>query len=105
MENIKTLLVAPHFEDYTTNPIPDGESHRMWWDEVIAFNNTSTGVTDVNSNPANIIRTELYTITGDFVKSFDNDASITDYQLKQGLYLVKKIDEKGTIICSKIAIK
>ena len=104
MGNIKTLLVAPHFEDYTLNPIPDGESHRMWWDEVIAFNDASTGVTDINANTVQIIRTELYTITGEFVKSFDKDASIIDYQLKPGLYLVKKINEKGVVKCSKIAL-
>lgn len=33
--NITTLLVAPHLVNTTENPIPDGEAHRMWWDEVI----------------------------------------------------------------------
>lgn len=37
--NITTLLVAPHLVNTTENPIPDGEAHRMWWDEVIAFYN------------------------------------------------------------------
>jgi len=44
MGNIQTLLVAPHFENYQTNPIPDGEAHRMWWDEIVAYYDTNTGI-------------------------------------------------------------
>jgi len=40
--NIKTILVAPHFENSVLNPIPDGEAHRMWWDEIVAYYDPNT---------------------------------------------------------------
>lgn len=37
--NITTLLVAPHLENTNETPLPEDESRRMWWDEVVAFHN------------------------------------------------------------------
>jgi predicted esterase len=37
--NITTIGVSPHFENYSENPIPAGDAHRFWWDEVTAYYN------------------------------------------------------------------
>jgi len=102
---LTTLLVAPHFENYTENPIPDGEAHRMWWDEVVAFNDTTTGI----SNPyvetkAEIVKTIIYAVNGSQVGVFGKKELIPFKEMSNGLYVVQKFDDFGRTYVSKILI-
>ncbi|MEA4985700.1 hypothetical protein SDC9_46007 [bioreactor metagenome] len=102
---LTALLVAPHFENYTENPIPDGEAHRMWWDEVVAFNDTTTGI----SNPyvdakAEIVKTIIYTMNGSQIGVFGEKELIPFKKMSNGLYVVQEFDDLGRIYVSKILI-
>lgn len=105
MGNITTLLVAPHFEDYTANPIPDGEAHRMWWDEVVAFEKTTTSVKNFDDNAdRNIVKTEIYSITGSLLKTYDSKIVSFHGLFAKGIYIVKETDDKNVSISRKINI-
>lgn len=104
MGNITTLLIAP-FIDYNLSTIV-GEQSRCFWDEVIAFNDANTGL----SNPSDIsnriiTKTEIYTVTGGLVLTLNNQQKIPYHNLSKGLYIVKTEDNTGTVTCLKIAIK
>ena len=65
--NITTLLIAP-FIDYDLSTIT-GEQSRCFWDEVTAYNNTTTGVSNINDRNDRIIRTDIYTLAGQLIKT------------------------------------
>ena len=103
MGNITTLLIAP-FIDYNLSTIV-GEQSRCFWDDVIAFNDTNTGV----SNPSEIsnrviTKTEIYSLTGNLLKTINGDLKIANSILSKGLYLVKKQDNTGFETCVKVAV-
>ena len=102
MGNITTLLIAP-FIDYNLSTIV-GEQSRCFWDEVIAFNDTTTGISNTFSS-AKIIKTEIYTVTGSLVMTLDGQHKIPYHNLSKGLYIIKTEDNTGTATCLKIAIK
>ncbi len=102
--NITTLLIAP-FIDYDLSTIV-GEQSRCFWDDVIAYNDTTTGL----SNPsdklnAEITKTEIYSITGKLVLTLQGSQEVPYYSLAKGIYLVKTEDINGAVNCSKIAVK
>jgi hypothetical protein len=104
MGNITTLLIAP-FIDYNLSTIV-GEQSRCFWDEVIAFNDTTTGF----SNPLEIsnqviTKTEIYSVTGSLMLTLNGNQKIPYSNLSKGLYVVKTEDNTGTKTCVKIAIK
>lgn len=104
MGNITTLLIAP-FIDYDLSTIT-GEQSRCFWDEVIAYNNTTTGVSNINDPNDRVIRTDIYTLAGQLIKT-QIDSKTIDYASlsKNNLYLIKETTESGQIISKKVFIK
>ncbi|MDS1031324.1 hypothetical protein RDV77_01640 [Porphyromonadaceae sp. NP-X] len=105
--NIQTLLVAPHFENYQTNPIPDGEAHRMWWDEIVAYFDINSGINEIPF-PLNheYTTTEIYSSNGSLIKKISGNFSVRDLNLPQGLYILKQKDVKnGVPSISKIFVQ
>jgi len=98
MGNIKTLLIAPHFENYQTNPIPDGEAHRMWWDEIVAYYDTNSGINDVSSLSHNeYTTTEIYSTNGSLINRISGNFSVRDLNLPYGFYILKQKDVKNGV--------
>ncbi len=100
--NITTLLIAP-FIDYDLLTIV-GEQSRCFWDDVIAYSETSTGLEDVVSQNAVPVRSEVYSISGALVKSFDARNESENLGLSKGIYLLKQIYKDGNSSVSKIII-
>jgi len=102
--NITTLLIAP-FIDYDLSTIT-GEQSRCFWDEVTAYNNTTTGVSNINDSNDRVIRTDIYTLAGQLIKT-QIDSKTIDYAnlSKNNLYLIKETTESGQIISKKVFIK
>jgi len=101
---IATLLVAPHFENYVTNPIPDGEAHRMWWDQVVAYNAT-TGISNVfDSKKQNIVKTEIYSLNGVLIDQLGANEEIPYTRLSKGIFLVKQTENNGNTSVSKVSV-
>ena len=98
MTQITTLLVAPFIEKEVTL---EGEQHRMWWDEIIAFKeDTSTAIAGLNSNKE-IVSTQIFSITGSLLQSLDKGQTINQTSLSSGTYIIKTIDVNGKITSSK----
>lgn len=103
MGNITTLLIAP-FIDYNLSTIV-GEQSRCFWDDIIAFNDTATGVSNLSENANRVItKTEIYSLTGNLLKTINGDLKITNSIFSKGLYLVKKQDNTGFETCLKVAV-
>lgn len=102
MGNIKTLLIAP-FIDYDLSTIV-GEQSRCFWDEVIAFNDTTTGISNPFSS-AEIIKTEIFSMTGTLLKTLDGAQNIPYTLMLKGMYILKQTDAEGNITSSKISVK
>lgn len=104
MGNITTLLIAP-FIDYNLSTIV-GEQSRCFWDDVIAFNDTNTGVSSPSeiSNRV-IVKTEIYTLTGSRVFSLNAQQNIPYSALAKGVYIIQTEDNSGAKSCAKIAVK
>ncbi len=100
--NITTLLVAPHFEDYTLNPIPDGESHRIWWDEVVAYKQATSGINAESAFVAEIVSTQVYSLTGDLLQNVSKGEAIHWNALPKGVYLGKKVQNNGRTTYEKV---
>jgi hypothetical protein len=102
--NITTLLVAPHFENHEENPIPDGEAHRFFFDEVKAYFDVETALPDILAfGNVEIVSTQVYSIAGSLIASFDkNEANFKN--LPHGVYILKQTDAKGNQITKKIAL-
>jgi hypothetical protein len=94
--------VAPHFEDYTINPIPDGESHRMWWDEVVAYKQATSGIGEESSSLAEMMSTQVYSLSGHLLQNASKGESINWNAFPKGVYLVKKVDSAGKISNEKV---
>lgn len=107
MGNIQTLLVAPHFENYQTNPIPDGEAHRMWWDEIVAFFDINSGINELPSSLNHeYTTTEIYSSNGSLIKKISGNFSLRDINLPQGFYILKKKDfENGVTSVTKFFVQ
>lgn len=102
---LTTLLVAPHFENYVTNPIPDGEAHRMWWDQVVAYNDTTTGISNAfDSKRQNIVKTEIYSLNGVLIEQLGANEEIPYTRLSRGVFLVKCTDNNGNTSVSKVSV-
>lgn len=105
--HLTALLVAPHNVNTTENPInfvEDNERHRMSWDNVIAFNDTSTGISNPFSS-AEIIKTEIFSMTGTLLKTLDGAQNIPYTLMLKGMYILKQTDAEGNITSSKISVK
>ena len=102
MGNITTLLIAP-FIDYNLSTIV-GEQSRCFWDEVIAFNDTTTGISNPFS-PTEIVKTEIYTVTGKRLETLNGGQKIPYTLMLQGMYILKQTDAEGNITSSKISVK
>jgi hypothetical protein len=102
MGNITTLLIAP-FIDYNLSTIV-GEQSRCFWDDVIAFNDTSTGISNPFS-PTEIIKTEIYTVSGKLLETLNGGQKIPYTLMLQGMYILKQTDAEGNITSSKISVK
>ena len=102
MNNITTLLIAP-FIDYNLSTIV-GEQSRCFWDEVIAFNDTTTGISNTFRS-VEIVKTEIYTVTGNLVMTLNGNQKIPYSNLSKGLYIVRTEDNTGTKTSLKIAVK
>jgi len=101
MGNITTLLIAP-FIDYDLSTIV-GEQSRCFWDEVIAFNDTTTGV----SSPfvsAEIVKTEIFSLTGKLLLTLNGSQKLPYSSKLKGLFIIKKTDVEGKTNSTKIAI-
>ncbi|MDD3077662.1 MAG: T9SS type A sorting domain-containing protein [Paludibacter sp.] len=103
MGNITTLLIAP-FIDYDLSTIT-GEESRCFWDEVIAYNDTTTGLNEIQSDNSAIVRTDIYTLSGDLIHSVAGNQKIDSSILSKGLYLIRQITETGNVTCKKVCIK
>ncbi len=104
MGNITTLLIAP-FIDYPLATIV-GEQSRCFWDDVIAYNDTTTGF----SNPTEtsnrvIVKTEIFTLTGSRVLLLNGQQEIPYSALAKGVYIVQTEDNGGAKTCAKISVK
>lgn len=102
MSTITTLLIAP-FIDYNLSTIA-GEQSRCFWDEVIAFNDTSTSIHNM-INSTEIVKTEIYTVSGKLLKTLTGIQQTPYSSLLQGLYILKQTDVEGNTTSSKIAIQ
>ena len=102
MGNITTLLIAP-FIDYNLSTIV-GEQSRCFWDEVIAFNDTSTDISNPFS-PTEIVKTEIYTVSGKLLETLNGGQKIPYTLMLQGMYILKQTDAEGNITSSKISVK
>lgn len=102
MGNITTLLIAP-FINYDLSTIV-GEQSRCFWDEVIAFNDTTTGISNPFSS-AEIIKTEIFSMTGTLLKTLDGSQNIPYTLMLKGMYILKQTDAEGNISSSKISVK
>lgn len=102
--NIKTLLVAPHFEDYTLNIIPDGEYHRMWWDQIVAYNESTSSIQTESSTEEETVSTQVYSLAGRLLQTALNSGTINRNTLSEGTYLIKKTDRTGKSTIEKIYI-
>ena len=104
MGNITTLLIAP-FIDYDLSTIV-GEQSRCFWDDVIAFTDANTGLSNPSEISNRIItKTEIYSVTGSLIMSLNGNQKIPYSNLSKGLYIVKTEDNTGSEICVKIAVK
>jgi len=102
MGNITTLLIAP-FIDYNLSTIA-GEQSRCFWDDVVAFNDTTTGIPTTFSS-TDIVKTEIYTVSGKLLETLTGIHKIPYSLLLQGMYILKQTDADGNVTSSKIAIK
>lgn len=104
MGNITTLLIAP-FIDYNLSTIV-GEQSRCFWDDVIAYHSTSTGVSNpLESSERVILKTEIFTLTGSRVLSLKGQEEIPYSRLKNGIYLVQMEDNTGVKTRKKIVVE
>lgn len=101
MGNITTLLIAP-FIDYNLSTIV-GEQSRCFWDDVVASGST-TGVSNTTSNKE-IVKTEIYSITGKLLETFNGSHKMDYLSMLKGMYILREVDTEGYITCSKIHIK
>lgn len=102
MSTITTLLIAP-FIDYDLSSIV-GEQSRCFWDNVIAFNETSTGVSTTFSS-IEIVKTEIYTVSGKLLKTLTGIQKTPYSLLLQGMYILKQTDAEGNTTSSKVSIQ
>jgi hypothetical protein len=102
MGNITTLLIAP-FINHDLSTIV-GEQSRCFWDEVVAFNDASTGISNTFSSDM-IVKTEIFTMTGTLLKTLNENQKVPYSLLFQGMYILKQTDAKGNVTSSKIYIK
>lgn len=101
MGNIKTLLIAP-FIDYNLSTIV-GEQSRCFWDDVVAYGST-TETPDVRA-AKEVVKTEIYSITGKKLETFDGSHKMPYLSMLKGVYIVREIDTAGNVTCSKMHIK
>lgn len=95
--HLTALLIAPHNENTGENPInftDDDERHRMSWDNVKAYYDNTTAITNV-FDKSNIIKSEIFSLNGVLLKNMDLK------NLIQGVYLVRKTDNKGNVLTVK----
>lgn len=102
MGNIKTLLIAP-FIDYNLSTIV-GEQSRCFWDNVIAYKDTASGVSNTFAM-SEVVKTEIFTMTGALLKTLKGSQKVSRSLLSQGVYILKQTDAEGKVACSKIFIK
>lgn len=102
MGNITTLLIAP-FIDYPLATIV-GQQSRCFWDDVIAYNDTTTGISNPFS-PTEIVKTEIYTVSGKLLETLNGGQKIPYTLMLQGMYILKQTDAEGNITSSKISVK
>ncbi|GAB1416374.1 hypothetical protein MASR2M117_17800 [Paludibacter sp.] len=100
--NITTLLIAP-FIDYDLSTI-EGEQSRCYWDDVVAYDDTITGVYTPKMEQGLITKTIIYTLNGVKINEFAGDVKDVHNLLYKGVYIVKRINEEGESFISKIAI-
>lgn len=104
MGNIKTLLIAP-FIDYDLSTIV-GEQSRCFWDEVVAFNNSTAGVSNIFSSAmSEVVKIEIFTLTGTLIKTFNKSQEISYSDIAKGLYIIKQTDNVGKSNSFKVSIK
>lgn len=101
MGNINELLIAP-FIDYNLSTIV-GEQSRCFWDDVVASSQT-TGLSNVTTTKE-IVKTEIYTITGSLFEIVQGNQKIPFTKMTKGLYILKQHDINGNITSSTISVK
>jgi len=101
MGNITTLLIAP-FIDYDLSTIV-GEQSRCFWDDVVASSQT-TGLSNATTTKE-IVKTEIYTITGSLFEIVQGNQKIPFTKMTKGLYILKQQDSNGNISSSSISVK
>jgi hypothetical protein len=102
MGNINELLIAT-FIDYNLSTIV-GEQSRCFWDDVIAYNDSTTGVLNITTTKE-IVKTEIYTITGSLFEIVQGNQKIPFTKMTKGLYILKQQDSNGNISSSTISVK
>jgi len=100
MGNIKELLIAP-FIDYNLSTIV-GEQSRCFWDDVVASIQT-TGLSNTTTTKE-IVKTEIFTMTGKLFKTLNNSQKIPYSSMLKGMYILKQTDIDGNTACSKVSI-
>ncbi|KAA6300694.1 MAG: hypothetical protein EZS26_003158 [Candidatus Ordinivivax streblomastigis] len=101
--HLSALLVAPHLVNTSENPLPtnDNENHRISWDNVRVYSNTETALLNILvSENAEIVSTQIYSITGSLVTSFDKNESWKN--LPHGIYILQQTDAWGNKTNKKV---
>ena len=102
MGNITTLLIAP-FIDYNLSTIV-GEQSRCYWDEVIAFKETTASVSNTFAM-SEVVKSEVFTVTGTLIKTFNKSQEISYSDLAKGFYIIKQTNNAGKNNSFKVSIK
>lgn len=99
MGNVTTLLIAP-FIDYDLSSLV-GEQSRCFWDEVVAYNNTTTGQLTRVSNEEKINRIRIFNLNGLKIGEYDNQNNVPYNTLGPGVYIFEKRYASGAIDVEK----
>jgi hypothetical protein len=102
MGNITTLLIAP-FIDYNLSTIV-GEQSRCFWDEVVAYNNTTTNLLNPLSAREEIYKTKIYNLNGLKIGEYEDSNKIPYTRLNAGVYIIEKRFASGTVKVEKRTI-
>ena len=101
--NIKIILIAPHNRMGTDDP--NWKDEIMYSDQVEMYGDETSGIEGID-NDREIIRTELYSVSGKLLHTFHNtDISSILFNLSQGMYILKETDEQGCVSTRKMVVR
>ncbi len=93
------ILIAPHYADTQTDATYTDQI--MYIDE-INFESFSSSTDVVPFDPTQVVYSELYDITGKYMKKFGKNDNIDLSNLPKGIYVLKQTDANGNISSEKM---